>query len=345
MAVELAAAVDPDRYDVRVLATKMGGPLERVLDATGIPYAVLGRRRRTSVRTVRELVSAARASNLVHSHLFGNNLWGAVAARLAGRPLITHEHNRVARTSRLEPVIDRLLIEPAAFRIVCASESVAESLVRNGVPRRKMVVIPNGVPLDAALPRAEARRELGLADDVPVVGSVAVLRREKALDLLLEAFGRLRASGARGVLCIVGDGPEERRLERLAEQIGVAGDVLWAGRRDDARRLMRAFDVAVLCSRTEGLPLAALEAMAAGVPLVATRVGALPELVSDGSGVLVDPDPGSLALAISDLLSDAGKRARIGRVARARVVEEHDFGAQVRQVESLYALATERAGR
>ena len=345
VAVELAAAVDRSRYDVRVLVTKTGGPLEQTLAAGGVRYAVLDRRRRTSIRPAYHLVRAARAHDLVHSHLFGNNVWAALASRLSGVPLIAHEHNRVARHSRLEPLLDRWLIGPAAFRIVCASESVAESLVRSGLPSRKLEVIPNGIPVDGVLPRAEAREELGLDDDAQVVGSVAMLRPEKGHDLLLEAFRRVRGAGSRSVLCLIGDGSERRQLETLADRLGVAPAVVWAGRRDDARRLASAFDVAVLCSRSEGLPLAALEAMAAGVPLVATRVGGLPDLLSDGSGVLVDPDPDCVAAALSGLLAETARASRIAQAGRERVASRHALADMAAQVELLYDRAIEASHR
>ncbi len=347
LAVELAAGVDPRRYRTFVVATKRGGPLEDSLRAAGVPYVVLGRRCRSSGRAAFRLLRLARASDLIHSHLFGNNVWGALAARVAGVPLLAHEHNRVGRHSRLEPLLDRLLIGPTAYRVLCVSEAVGEALVTAGFPPRKIEVIPNGIRLEDTVPRDLARRELGLPDDARVIGIVASLRPEKAHDLLLEAFADLIRDGRpQLVLCVVGDGPERHRLQGLARRLGIAEAVLWAGERPGARRLMSAFELSVLCSRSEGLPLAALEAMAAGVPVVATRVGSIPDLLADGGGLVVEQgDRHGLADALATLLDDPALAHTVGATGRARVVARHDLRTTIARIESLYDEALAPEGR
>ena len=169
------------------------------------------------------------------------------------------------------------------------------------------------------------------------MGIVARLRREKRHDLLLEAVARLRGNGENITLCVIGDGELAPVLKQRAHELGIAASVVLAGERLDARRFAKAFDVGVLCSDWEGLPVASLELMAAGTPLVATSVGALPEVLGGGAGVLVGPgDAASLAEAISALLADPSARFAVGERAQARVAKCYSFPGMVRAFERLY---------
>ena len=323
---------------------KKGGPLEERLVAAGLPYTVLGRQRRTAPRPALRALELARGSDLIHSHLFGNNVWGALLSRSAGIPLVAHEHNRVGRHVWFEQTFDRLLIGRTAESVLCVSDQVGRPLVAAGVDATKIEILPNGVALDDALSRADARRELGLAKTDVVIGSVASLRPEKAHDVLLRAFALTRPRSAALRLCIVGDGVERERLESYASQLGVQDHVLWAGERRNAGRLMSAFDVAVLCSRSEGLPLSALEAMAAGTPLIASRAGSLPTLLDGGAGLLVETDDAEeLAGAIELVLADKRLAREFAQRARAVVEEQYELSTVVARLEEVYARAL--AGR
>ena len=344
VAVDLASSIDRSAYEPHVVATKKGGPLEERLVAAGLPYTVLGRRRRTAPRPALRALELARGSDLIHSHLFGNNVWGALLSRSAGIPLVAHEHNRVSRHFWAERALDRLLIGSTAEVVLCVSEEVARPLLATGVDRAKIEVLPNGVALDAALSRADARRELGLSSRDVVVGCVASLRPEKAHDVLLRGFALTCASSPAQRLCIVGDGAERARLETLASKLGIHDRVRWAGERRNAGRLVSAFDVAVLCSRSEGLPLSALEAMAGGTPLIATRTGSLPTLLDDGAGLLVErDDPVGLASAIELLLADKATARQLAQRARAVIAERYELSTVARRLEDIYERAL--AGR
>jgi glycosyltransferase involved in cell wall biosynthesis len=169
-----------------------------------------------------------------------------------------------------------------------------------------------------------------------VIGMVGRLRAEKRHELAIEAMASLRASGSAATLCIVGDGPRRRELERLTSKLGLDAIVRFAGERPDAGRLVAAFDAGLLCSSFEGMPLAALETLVAGVPLVATAVGSLPELLAETPDRIVpanataDEIAAALARTLADGTQDAGAqeraRARFGiaRVARdlERVYDE-----------------------
>jgi glycosyltransferase involved in cell wall biosynthesis len=195
------------------------------------------------------------------------------------------------------------------------------------------------VPEIELLPREAARMELRLPDDAVVVGSTASLRPEKGHDVLLGAFARLvrERTDVPLRLCLVGDGTARDELVDLARRLAIGDRVVLAGQRADAPRLARAFDVAVLASRTEGMPLAALETLAAGVPLVATSVGALPEILGGGAGVLVQAgDAGALAKAIGGVLDEPIRAAELAAAGRRRFAERYRLEPVARRIEQIY---------
>jgi glycosyltransferase involved in cell wall biosynthesis len=263
---------------------------------------------------------------------------GAVVTAVARRPLVAHEHTFAGR-SRARTLGYRYVIGRRARRILCVSEFVAASLIAEGVRPELLAVVPNGVPAGAALTREAAREQLGLDARTPAIGMVGRLRPEKRHDLALEAFSLLRRQGSSAILVLVGDGPMRPELEWQATRLGVAEHVRWTGERPNAGTLMRAFDVVVLCSEYEGMPLAALEALVAGVPVVATAVGGLPELLGGGVGALVPPGSATaLAEALAPILADGRsdddpQHRRALEDARARYTLER----VVRDYERVYA--------
>ncbi|MCB0879348.1 MAG: glycosyltransferase [Thermoleophilia bacterium] len=338
VAVEVACGLDRERYQPHVLVTREDGPLRELLERADVPFTILGRSDKWDVspwrRAHRHLVEHA---DLLHSHKFGSNAWGALLARTARVPLVVHEHNFSETPTRSRRTIDRRWIATRAGRVLCVSESVADVERACGVDERLIEVVPNGVRLDSAWPRGAARAELGLTARSFTIGIVGRLRPEKAHEVLLEAVADLARSGRDVRLCVVGDGPRRTELQLIAGKLGIDSRVTWAGERRDAATLAAAFDVGVICSHWEGLPLAALESMAAGVPLVATAVGGLPGLLSNGAGVVVPPaDPRALADALRTLIDDEQHRARTGAAGRERVARQYSFGAMVRHIQDIY---------
>ncbi|MCW2949718.1 MAG: glycosyl transferase, group 1 [Thermoleophilia bacterium] len=343
VAVEIAAALDRDRFAPHVVVTRGDGPLRVVLDEGDVPYTLLGRRRALDLRAwvrAHRLIRATRAAGgILHAHKFGSSAWGALLSRTAGVPLVVHEHNFSAVPSRLRAMIDRFWIASRAQAVLCVSDSVADIERSNGVPAELIEVVPNGVRLDAAWSRDRARTELGLDPGAFVIGIVGRLRPEKAHEVLLRAMAQVAARNHHTPLqlCIVGDGPCRPDLVQLAQELGIADDIVWAGERRDAATLAGAFDTAVVCSHWEGLPLAALESMAAGVPLVASRVGGLPTLLADGAGILAPAgDSTAFADALAMLLDDPALRTSLASVARARIESTYSFARMVLRVEGIY---------
>lgn len=323
IAIELAGALDPDRYRPHLLVTRHSGPLQQLVRDAGLECTVLERRGAVDLGALRRARAIVRSSDLLHAHKFEGAMLGALVARAAGRPMVAHEHTFNGRPNAKRRLAYRHLIAPAARRIVCVAPSIAESLVAYGVPAELLKVIPNGVPTGIALEREAAREELRLSPSGIVIGIVGRLRPEKRHDLALEAFALLRREGRDVTLCCVGDGPELDELRTLGATLGVLDHVSWAGERPNAGRLVRAFDVVVLCSDYEGMPLAALEALVAGVPLVATAVGSLPELVSHGGGRVVMPGD---ARALADALAVELDELDLERNDRASASARELFG-------------------
>jgi glycosyltransferase involved in cell wall biosynthesis len=266
---------------------------------------------------------AAHPADVFHCHVgTGSENWDGVRlARTAGCPavvqtqhlpyLVSHPRKRRALHHAIEPV----------DRLIAVSEGQRRTYERIGVPRERFTVVPNGVAPRSAPPgRAAARAALGLDPDQPVVLTVGRLTHMKGQWHLVDAVPGLLARFPDLAVVLVGDGPLRQALEKRAAALGVAGAVRFPGHRADARQLLDAADVFVLPSRYEGMPLVALEAMEAGLPVVATRVIGSEEVVVDGvTGALVRPgDSAALGVALGRLLADPGLRRRQGAAGRCR---------------------------
>ena len=344
IAVDVACALDRGRFDPFVIVTRYGGALAENLEAGGVPYTILDRRHGFSPRKYARAQRLIRSADLISAHKLGSNLWGGVLSLTTGKPLVALEPSFSGVNTPMRILAYRWWIGRVARKIMCPSEIVAASLVGIGVPPKLLEVVPNGVSLDAAEPREVARAELGLPPDAFVVGVIARLREEKAHEVLFQAAARLREQGRSLSVCVVGDGPRRAELERLVAELRLDTTVVWAGERKDAKRLARAFDVGVICSDWEGLPVAALETLAAGTPLVTTAVGTLPEIL-DGAGTVVPVrDDAALAAALADIMDHPDRAARAGARGREIVQERFDFEQMVRGFERVYAdaLASER---
>jgi L-malate glycosyltransferase len=207
-----------------------------------------------------------------------------------------------------------------------------------GISPDRTVRVPNGIPPFPPPSNRDVRGELGIASDVPIVGTVCALRPEKALDVLISAAEILVREFPGIRVLIAGHGEERRRLESLVDSRGLGATVIMLGRRRDVPDLLRAIDVAVNSSDLEASPLSVMEYMEAGKPVVATRVGGVPEMIEPGvQGLLVEPrDPVGMAGAIAELLRDPGLRARMGEHGRERRRREFDIDVTVRTIERLY---------
>lgn len=297
-----------------------------------------------SVRFVLRLRKALRAlrPDVVHTRNWGG-MDGIVAARLGGLRTVCHgEHGwdmgdpdgASGRRILARRQLSRLVRE-----ITCVSGHMREWLERTVRVRAPVTQICNGVDTDAFAPGEDAaatRATLGLDPEAFVVGTVGRLDPIKDHDSLFAAFARLRAEEPGAVLLVVGDGPERERLVA-----GAGPGVRLLGSRADVPALLRALDVFVLCSHNEGISNTLLESMATGLPIVATRVGGNPELVSDGeTGTLVPPAaPDALAAAMLAYRRDPARARAHAANARMEAVGRFGIGAMVRAYEAVWRRA------
>lgn len=340
--VALATRLDPARWRVRVVCLGPEAALSRVLREREIETVCLDVNRRRPIDAVGRLATALRESRpaIVQSFLFHANVACRLAARRAGRPIVVGGVRVAEREKGWHLLLERLT-EPMTAGVVCVSAGVARHLRRRiGWPARKIVVIPNGI--DAARFEAVAptpRSEIGVDDGAPLALFVGRIARQKGVDVLIEAARIVARSRPDWRLALVGEGPSRAEIEGpTRDDPLLAGRIRWLGFRDDVPALLRAADLFVLPSRWEGMPNAVLEAMAAGTPVVATRVEGTEELIADGrTGRLVPPgDPGALADAILGALSDRAGAARWAEAARAVVLRDHGIDAVVARYEALW---------
>jgi glycosyltransferase involved in cell wall biosynthesis len=263
-----------------------------------------------------------------------------VASRLARIPArIATVHNPLARRSRLHRSIEGRVLGSLDRIVTVAHALKAELMEKKNAAPEKIVVVFNGVDVaEFSSNPADARRALGLPETAAVVGMVARVSRDKGADVLIRAAARIKGRTPDLRVVFIGGAREIRDFRTLAETEGVSDIVLFAGYRADARRLMQAMDIVVLPTRLEGSPYAILEAMAAGKPVVASRIGGVPELVVDGATGRLFPmdDVAALAAALTELLEDPKKRAAMGAAGRARVEKYFSQTVMLERMAALY---------
>src|SRR5207253_2618992 len=279
-------------------------------DALTVPFQRIPAPRDLDPRLALRVRSAARAADLVHTHLVHADVYGALGAR---RLVSTKHNDDPFRTGPFRHV-ERALTRRAG-RVVAITHSLARFLVdRVGLPRDKVTTIHYGLD---ELPGAWGRNEPApVAVDARVLLAVCRLVPQKGVDVAVRALARVREDHPKAELVVLGEGPERQALERLADDLGVPVHLL--GRVPDVAEWLRRADLLVHPVRWEGFGLALLEAMLASLPIVATEVSSIPEIVVDGeTGLLVPPDdPAALAAAIAAVLDD-GRRYGVAGLDRA----------------------------
>jgi glycosyltransferase involved in cell wall biosynthesis len=290
---------------------------------------------------------------IVHTHTAKAGAVGRLAAVLAGDarpPIVVHTfHGHVLR-GYFDPVRSfgfRLLERQLAglsTALVAVSPEVRDDLVRLGVaPADKFSVVRVGIELEdrvagEANGRVQTRRLMGIPPERFTVGWIGRMTAVKRTDDVLLAFRALRERGVEATLCMVGDGPDRGEVERRAHDLGIMRDTLFLGYQEDVAPFYAAFDAMVLASGNEGTPVSAIEALAAGRPVVATRVGGVPDVVRDGEdGFLVETGAvDDIAEALGRLAADPSLRRRLGEAGRARVLPRYSVDRLIDDVDRLY---------
>lgn len=315
----------------------------RELRDTGATVLVLrhgGRSYGSEFRSIGRVLREHRVS-VLHTHGYRADLIHALAARGAGIPVVSTVHGFTGRGMRgrfYEWLQCRALRSVKA--VVAVSRPLADELTARGVPSARLHLLPNAVAPVAPMDSAPARRALDLPPRGPIVGWVGRMSAEKGPDVMVQAMASLRPDVT---LCMVGDGPVLAATRALAASLGLQERIRFAGAVPAAGALLRAFDVLALSSRTEGTPMVVLEAAAAGVPVVATAVGGVPDLLgSDAASLVSAGDPGALGAAIAQVLSDPASAAERASQLADRLAASHDPVRWAAAYDALYGAVTAR---
>jgi glycosyltransferase involved in cell wall biosynthesis len=342
--VELVTRMDRGRFRPVVVCQKTGGSLLERIAAAGVETHELRTPHRGDPRFAIRLASICRRSGVRAMVIrgFSTMVVGLLVGKALGiRPILMAEHGtgRIDRDPKKRP-IERRLARYVDGVLALARGQIPYLVEDKGFDPAKIRVVPNGIDLARWIPAPRDPAlvaELGIPEHAPVVGVLAMLRPEKDHATFLEAAKLVRKKLPEARFLLVGDGPEQAKLEALTEKLGLVGRVIFAGRRADVPKLLSVFDISVLSSVTvETLPMAFLEAMAMERPLVATRVGGVPEMIEEGrNGHVVAPrDPEALAAAILDVVSDPARARAMGRRSREVAEERFSMERMVRDTEA-----------
>ena len=334
-----------DGFDLSLWVLKEGGAQLAPIRRSGQSVRALSDSSAAGAAPLARLLRDIRGErfDLIHSHLFWANLCARAAGKWAGVPVVINSHHG---TDGWHSLSHRLLERGTvglADRLVACSEAVRRCAVEQvGIPARKVVTIPNGVPVQRFAGRAgrdRMRATLGLSPGSLVIGSVGRLDEPvKGYAVLLKALEILGGTMPEVVCLICGDGPARARLENSLRERNLSEKVRFLGERQDVPLILQALDLYVQPSLSEGFGLSVLEAMATGLPVVATETGGLPEVVRAGvTGDLVPPgDANQLAQRIRSLLGDAVRRAAYGREGEMRARRDFTLERMVRGWSALY---------
>jgi len=332
--IELLRRIDRDRFQVHPVCFHDDGPWTGRVAELGDPITRFPIHGFGRPHTMRQLLRFARWCRthriaVLHSWDIYSNAFALPGAAFAGVPL------RIGSRRGLggPPSVRRLQRWSfrAGHKIVANSRAAAEQLIGEGLPAARIDIVPNGIDLSLFPERTSRTR-------ITTITMVACLREGKRIDVLIAAAARILARHPDVEFQIVGDGPCRDALIAQAQSSGVLPHVRFMGHRDDVPALLSASDLFVLPSASEASPNVVLEAMAASLPVVASRVGGIPELVADGvTGHLVPPgDPEALAAALLDLVDHPERAAAFGNAGHARIAREYSFERMVMQFETLY---------
>jgi glycosyltransferase involved in cell wall biosynthesis len=306
-----------------------------------------------SVFKLADLIRSERP-HILHTHTAKAGAIARAAAVLAGParpPVVAHTFHGHVLKGYFDPTrtavfrqVERTLARTSDV-LVAVSPEVRDELVELGVaPFEKFTVIRLGIPLDERLgdgaqsADSDFRRLYGIPEDAFVLGWVGRMTGVKATGAVLEIVRAVRERGVDAVLCMVGDGPDRPRLEQLAHELGIARACFFVGYQEDVAGYYRLFDAFVLPSVNEGTPVSVIEALASGTPVVANRVGGVPDVVRDGvDGYLVEPgDVEEAATSLATLAANPELRRKMGEAGRAWALERYSVSRLVDDVDRLY---------
>lgn len=338
---------DRSRFSPSVCALRSGGRLYDQLEREHIRTFIIGKGAGADLRALWRLVRLIHREriDILHTHNPTGHLWGLAAARFFPRLCVIgteHSIHYQGRAGRFYLHLLRRLGRRFDYVIACSDFVRATHEKCGALPSRKYLTIHNGISIEQFVrisPKADARRQgNGEKGELPVIGAVGSLTPHKGHAYLLSAIAKLHAYSFYPRVMIVGNGPLYGDLKEQIIELDLTEQVILLGARDNIPEVLTSFDIFVLPSLREGFPITILEAMAAGLPVIATDVGGNKEAIVDGeTGMIVPPaDPDELALALRTMLEDPKLAREMGRNGRNRVTEKFQVGKMVAATEGLY---------
>lgn len=347
--LETYRAIDATRFRLHLGVFLVKGeaddtPFLREARSYGMPVHLISGHNQYDPRLISRTAELVRSLgiDIVHAHEVKSDVIAYMAAKLHRVPIVTTMHGWIGNTSKQRALIALDKKVARGFdRVLAVSGKIRDQLLSAGVPESRVRLVHNAIVLDR-YQRTGSHGFLaslvGQPVPAPVLVCVGRLSSEKGQADLVEALGMVAAGGHRVSAVLAGDGPDKSRLEQQIQALGLGDRIFLPGYIDRPQRILEEADLSVLPSHTEGLPNAALEALAMGVPVLATRVGGTPEVIEDGvTGRLVPASsPQALAKAIEDFLANRSRWTEMAERGRVRVTEQFDFGARTRKVEDIY---------
>ena len=356
MIVTFAHHLRPDAFSMEACCLQEAGPLAKEVEAEGVPVTVLGQRNNYDPRVLPRLIRFLRRGrfHIVHTHLFDADFWGRLAAQTARVPVkISTIHSPYVDYQWKNFIADRALARYTDHFIAVSKTAMEFTQKHISIPQEKFTWIPNPVPAEGFVDLSVSEQEVeafckawSIDRNAPVVGTIGRLSEQKGYVYLIKAARQVVERIPDAQFVVVGEGPKRQELETLVREFGLTGRVILTGIQENPRVCYRLFDLFVLSSLWEGTPLVLIEAMMAGVPVVATSVdGTLETLSHQETGFLVPPrDPDSLSNAVLELLSDFSLRSMLAKRAQDYAVSTFDAPLITRRYEALYLRLAEQKG-
>lgn len=347
--INLAKRLDRNRFKPIVCCLDKKGGLAYKLEDEGVEVITLDKKGAFDIGIISKIVKVMKKYkiDIIHTHLWGANFWGRLAARIANvKVIIATEHNVDTWKNWFYFMCDKWLSRKTG-KIIAVSNSVKEFYVSKGISQQRIEVVYNGIEIEKSqshalsgtskVTRPQMKQEFGIENGEIVLAIIGRLVPQKGHQYFIQALKDISAKHkVKGL--IIGSGPEEEKLKKYSRDLGLDGGLVFTGLRKNIPELLGIIDVLVMPSLREGLPITLLEAMSSGVPVVATKVGGVPEVVIDGqTGILVEPNNhNELKQAIIGVIENPDLKNTIGINARKHVEDKFSIKNMINKTQNLY---------
>lgn len=335
--------LDKTKFNIQLIVLRKEDGLTKIFTEAGIKVKHFGRQK-FDIFTLTDLLSTVKKNkiDLIHTHGYGSDNFGRLTGAILGIPTIIHAHDDNSNYPWHQKLSDFLLI-PLTKNAIAISNSVMEScVIKRGIKRNKFRVLHNGIHLDhfkqSNFSNIEfEKQKLGFSANTKFIGTVARLREEKGIKYLIECAPQVLRVFENVVFYIVGDGPQRRELEKIAKEYKISDRIIFAGFNSNIPAKLALIDIFVAPSVTEGLGLGILEAMAMEKPIIASKVGGIKEIITDGKTGLFVPsqDPKTLAMKIIYLLNNDSFAKELAKNAFEES-KHHDNDHHVESLKNIY---------